>query len=297
MSATLILSDLHLGRPHGSAGHADALRPLWAGVDRLIINGDTAEVHHPRHRRAAADETLRLCELCEQDGVELTLLSGNHDPFLSDLRHLQLAGGAVFVTHGDVLHPAIAPWSPAAGRIRLRREAALASMGAEPRDRLAALLEVSQHAAFAEWADLERLESEAAGSSVLGMLLRPWALVATLRYWREFPDIADRFLTEHAPETRFALFGHTHHDGIWERNGRTIINTGSYGFPGRPLAVRLTDEMILVERVRRRHGHFGRGDAIWSHPLPAPVAENAPAPATLSPHACEAAASGPASRP
>ena len=115
---TVIVSDTHLGRPHGSVGSADAMRPLWQGVDRLIINGDAAEVHHPIHRAAAARQILRLVDLCDADGVTLTLLSGNHDPYLSETRHLSLAGGAVFVTHGDVLHPSIVPWSPAAPVIR-----------------------------------------------------------------------------------------------------------------------------------------------------------------------------------
>ena len=94
---------------------AVALRPLWAGASNLIINGDVAEVHHPEHWADAATQLLQLLDLCEKDGVALTLLSGNHDPFIGEVRHLHLANHQVFVTHGDALHPAIAPWSPALG--------------------------------------------------------------------------------------------------------------------------------------------------------------------------------------
>ena len=40
---TLILSDLHLGRPDG-AGRADAFETLVADFDRVIVNGDIAEL-------------------------------------------------------------------------------------------------------------------------------------------------------------------------------------------------------------------------------------------------------------
>ncbi len=43
---TLVLSDLHLGRPNG-AGRADAFEALLADFDRVIVNGDVAELQHP----------------------------------------------------------------------------------------------------------------------------------------------------------------------------------------------------------------------------------------------------------
>lgn len=105
----VILSDTHMGRPEAVVRSPAELAPLWRGADSLVINGDVAEVHDPRHRVKAAGQVLELHDLCERDGVDLTLLSGNHDPYISDTRHLKLANGAVFVTHGDALHPSIAP--------------------------------------------------------------------------------------------------------------------------------------------------------------------------------------------
>ena len=87
----VILSDTHLGRPSCGAQSARALRPLWQGASHLIVNGDVAEIHHPRHWGEAARETMHLLDLCEEDSVALTLLSGNHDPFISEVRHLHLA--------------------------------------------------------------------------------------------------------------------------------------------------------------------------------------------------------------
>lgn len=249
----IILSDTHLGRPRGGAGPAEALRPLWQGYDTLIINGDVAEVHHPKYRAAAAREVLRLAELCEDDDVQLVLLSGNHDPFLSDLRHLILANGQVFVTHGDVLHPAVAPWSPRAGRLRRAHEQYLEQVAPEQRDHLESMLSVSQHAAHTEW---EILAEQARKSKRRFMLLQPWKIAQVLYYWHRFPRLAARFLEQHAPEARYIILGHTHRPQIKQINGRTIINTGCYAFPGKPRAVTIENNQLTVRPIIRTDNAF-----------------------------------------
>lgn len=253
----VILSDTHLGRARGAVPAAEALRPLWQDATDLIINGDVAEVHHPRYRGRAAREVLRLAELCEADDVRLVLLSGNHDPFLSDVRHLILAGGDVFVTHGDVLHPAIAPWSPRAGRMRKAHSEYLEQVPPEDRGHLESMLEVSQHASHAEW---EALAEEAARAKRRSMLLRPWKVAQVLWYWHVFPRLAARFLETHAPEARFGIFGHTHHPQVVTLGSRTIINTGYYGFPGSPRAVTIEDRRMRVWLI----GRGGDGYALRS---------------------------------
>jgi UDP-2,3-diacylglucosamine pyrophosphatase LpxH len=271
----VILSDLHLGRRHGAAGSAEALRPLWDAARHLVINGDVAEVHHPRHWTIAARETLHLFDLCEADGVDLTLLSGNHDPFITDLRHLHLAGGAVFITHGDVLHPAVSPWSPAAGRMRAANEAALAALEPEQRGELEARLSATQHAAYAEWNDIQRLNEEARHSTITGMLIRPWALMQVIAYWNAFPQLAADFAAQHAPAARFIVLGHTHRAGIWDFDERIVINTGSFGFPGTPRAVLVEDGTLSVWRIRHRRGAY-RLDARPQRSFTLPARSEAP---------------------
>ena len=255
----VILSDLHLGRPRCAAISAEALRPLWEGATHLILNGDVAEVHNRDHWSQAACETMRLFELCETDDVSLTLMSGNHDPFISDIRHLYLHGGQVLVTHGDVLHPAVAPWSPAAGRIRKAHEHAMSALTPEERVHLESILSAAQFASHAEWGELEK---EASHSTVLGMFVRPWAVAQVLHYWWIFPRLAADFAARHAPQARFIVLGHTHHPGIWNIGDRTIINTGSFGFPGRPWAVIVQERSLSVMRIRLQ------GDAYRFHAKP-----------------------------
>ncbi len=273
---TIILSDLHLGRAHGAATSADALRPVWLGADRLVINGDVAEIHHPRHRAAAARKTLRLFDLCEEDGVELTLLSGNHDPFISDIRHLHMADGLILVTHGDVLHPAVAPWSPVAGRVRKASHRALATLTPDEREDLETRLRASQYASAFGWADLAKLENESGRSNLFGMLIRPWAPIQVLLYWHVVPSLAAAFAERHAPDARYLVLGHTHHPGVWRIGPRVILNTGSFGFPGRPRAVIVDDGELSFVRILRRNGSYRLEDrplTTWT--IPATIASRA----------------------
>lgn len=242
----IILSDTHLGRPDGAAVSAAALRPLWQGCNHLVLNGDVAEVHHPIYRGQAAREVMQLLELAERDGVQVTMLSGNHDPYLSDVRHLRLANGRVFITHGDVLHPAIAPWSPAADKIRTVNKLAMARLEPGQRDRLEHRLAASQHAASAEWAYYNTHKPRPAW---VELLQRPWLIPQILLFWKRIPHLAAAFAAEHVPDARFILLGHTHRQGIWHLAHRVIINTGCYGFPGKPWAVVLDQGELAVRPV------------------------------------------------
>lgn len=242
----VILSDTHLGRDKGAAVSAAALRPLWQGANHLVLNGDVAEVHHPVHRGAAARQVMELLELAEADGVQVTMLSGNHDPYLSDVRHLRLAGGRVFITHGDVLHPAIAPWSPSADKLRTVHQLALARLDPSQRGQLEHRLAASQHAAHAEWAYLEANKSR----SALGELMqRPWLIPRILMYWHRIPRLAAEFAAEHVPDARFIVLGHTHHQGVWHVANRVIINTGAFGFPAKPWAAVLDQGELAVRPI------------------------------------------------
>ncbi len=254
----VILSDTHMGRADAVVRSPAELAPLWRGADSLVINGDVAEVHDPRYRVKAAEQVLELHDLCERDGVDLTLLSGNHDPYISDTRHLKLANGAVFITHGDALHPSIAPWCPTAARVRHSYDNALATLKPEERDTLASRLSVTQHAAQEHWVAFEKVIQR---SAMQQLVRRPWMGFEVLWYWHTVPDLAKQFAKQHAPEAKFFIFGHTHHQGVWQRDDLTIINTGSFGFPGQPRAVVIEDDRLRVFKVSRKGDVFDYADA------------------------------------
>ncbi|MFZ4722439.1 MAG: hypothetical protein ACOYMI_04745, partial [Phycisphaerales bacterium] len=72
----LILSDLHLGLSPLETRH---LAPLIEAADELWLNGDTAEVRHPRYRARGVRLLADLQEACARRDLPLLRLAGNHD--------------------------------------------------------------------------------------------------------------------------------------------------------------------------------------------------------------------------
>lgn len=241
---TIILSDLHLGRP-GATAQAHRFAGLVSRFERLIVNGDSAELHHADFRASAEAELDRLREACAKSGTRLDLIAGNHDPFVGETRAMTLHGGAVYLTHGDALHPAIAPWSPYAAVMRTAYEAALATSTAG-RDEHDGRLAAAREAALAEW---RALGEGAHISTVAGMAFRPHRALAVLTYWRAYPSLVHDWATRFAPQAGTVIVGHSHRPFVREIGPVRLVNTGAYAFPGRPLAVVIEDGAARVHRV------------------------------------------------
>ena len=245
---TVILSDTHLAGNGQGAGSADALRPLWEGADELILNGDTAELSHPTQRGAAARQIMRIQDLCEKDGVRLSFLSGNHDPLITDRRFLRLCSGEVFLTHGDMLHPAISPWTSYAKELREMHQDALSQLDLMDRARLDQQAMAAAHASNLKWDHLAEHEMPALGP-IADKFDKARKVAKVLWFWHRLPKLAARFAQRYAPEARFFIFGHIHRAGVWQFGHQTIINTGAYHCPRRPHAVVLNDQTLTMHRV------------------------------------------------
>ena len=264
---TLVISDLHLGR--GGLDLPRALEPVIAETDELVLNGDVAELHLPHHRDAAARGVESLRRRAERLGVGITFLAGNHDPLIGPRRHLELAGGAVFATHGDAVHPSLAPWSPSAASLQETYLRRLESFPPQERTRLESVLSASRDAASREW---ERTALARGSGRPWRLLARPLALLRISLFWREYPGLVADFALRHAPASRFVLVGHSHRPGAWRIGGRVVLNTGAFRVPHQPHAVRLDDGSIALVRLIREGRRYRLGaaspDRHW--PLPAP---------------------------
>jgi predicted phosphodiesterase len=286
---TIVLSDLHLGRP-GATAQSHRFAALCARFERVIVNGDVAELHHAQFREHAEYELARLRELCEQGGSRLELIAGNHDPFVSATRSMSLADGAVYLTHGDAMHPAIAPWSPYAAAMRQAFETALASSAAG-RDEHEGRLAAAREASMAEW---RALGAGAYISTIASVAVRPHRALAVLSYWRKYPAMVHDWATRFAPSAGTVLIGHSHRAFVRETGGLRIVNTGSYTFPGRPLAVVIEGAQVKVHRINMERRLFSLSSqpiASWSirhrdgrvpHEAPSARRMNAEAPASPS---------------
>jgi hypothetical protein len=85
------------------------------------------------------------------------------------------------------------------------------------------------------------------------LLTQPLNLARVAYYWATVPGLAAEFANRFTPDTRVVIFGHSHLPGVWRRDGRLILNTGSFTFPRLPHAVLVRDDHRLTyHRIRRR---------------------------------------------
>ena len=243
---TVALSDLHLGRPDGAAC-ANAFERIVSEADRVIVNGDIAELHHARFQADAERELDIFRDLCASRGVKLDLVAGNHDPFVSEHRALSIADGAVYITHGDAFHPAVAPWSPYSGSMRATFAAALASARADSGMREdEALFAAAREASIAEW---RVMGAGAHVSTLANMAVRPHRALTVIGYWLRYPALAANWAQRFAPRAGTVLVGHSHRAFARTVQGLMVVNTGSYGFPGTPHAVVLEGSNASFHRI------------------------------------------------
>jgi len=263
MAAELIriFSDIHYGDRSSQVRRLDQLRPLADGATSLILNGDVLDT-----RRGPAPDFTAACRAEVTDffarlGPPVQFLTGNHDPDFSPHHAADLAGGQVFVTHGDVVFDEIVPWAVDAPAIRQLVRARLGP--AAGRGLLA-----EQLAGFRQIAASipQRHQSERNGWKYLAGLAAdtmwpPWRTTRVVQAWWVHPGLIRSLARAHRPAARFAVVGHTHWPGIWGRPGGPIV-IGSYCLPVGGLAVDLAADLLTVRRVQLRRGEFRTGEPI-----------------------------------
>ena len=267
---TRILSDVHYGDRATRVLRLAQLKPLLDGVTRLVLNGDTIDTRpgpFPQHSAACRDDVL---EFFPRHVATTTFLTGNHDADFSPLHALDLAGGDVFVVHGDIFFDNLAPWSrdvPLIERlIAAELHASPASLHHDLDQRLAMFRRVA--AAIPQRHQSEKRQLKHLASYLADTVWPPTRVLNILRAWRETPTYAAALAQRHRPCARFVVAGHTHRPGIWRMpSGVVVINTGSYCPPLGATAVDLTTDALLVRRVEMRAGEFRLGGTLAEFPL------------------------------
>jgi predicted phosphodiesterase len=281
---TRILSDLHYGDPASRVRSLAALGPLFAGADRIVFNGDTVETR-PSPISSQTDEVRReFLEFARHEVPRCTLVTGNHDADLSDTHCLDLLGGIVFVTHGEVLFDELVPWSRELPQIRrLFREQLDALTPAQrenPGERLAAGKRACAQVQLPHDPHPRDLWQRVLLTARI--FWPPQCTLAMIRAWHELPDRAAVFAREFRPGSRFVVVGHTHRPGVWVRPGSVVINTGSFRPPFGCYAVDVSPEWVVVRQVRHQQGSFSLGRVVASFAL-APTDENSGAVSAILP--------------
>jgi predicted phosphodiesterase len=226
----LVLSDLHLGHRASRIKHPEQLAPILDGPGSVIFNGDTSEMRNSEDRQIGRKLAADLARICHQTGRKAFFVNGNHDPTVSSTNHLDLANGAVLVTHGDILFLDVAPWSRDARHYRKKHRQILDGLGPDGYTDFEKRLLASKRTSI----ELQMLEPPLTRGRSRGfrLLIRncwpPWRPLMIIKAWYEVPGRAADLARAFRPEARFVLVGHTHCPGIWRVAPRVIINTGSF---------------------------------------------------------------------
>ncbi|HEB61086.1 MAG TPA: hypothetical protein ENJ06_04600 [Phycisphaeraceae bacterium] len=272
----VIVSDLHLGHPATLIDDPRDLASLWQGARTVIFNGDTVDTGPHVPHREVSRLLGRLVRSVEKAGATPIFTAGNHDPELVSTRAVELCHGQVLVTHGDCLHPAIAPWS---GESAIARQAFDMSFimlsevaqlqGENGPDSMELWLRASQAAAREVLARMDRYSHASAGPGAklrhIGrFLFAPQRVMRILKYWRELPYRAADFLDQHRPDAGFIIIGHSHKPGTWKVDDKVIVNTGAFQPLGKPSVVRIDrDILAFSDLLHDKDGwHIGTPAAV-----------------------------------
>ncbi len=269
---TRIFSDVHYGDRASRVRDLAQLRPLLDGVGHLVLNGDTLDTRPGADPGATADLAAAVRAFFARHLPATTFLTGNHDADFSPLHRLDLADGAVFATHGDILFDNLVPWSRDARTAGRGIAAGLAGLADSERADLDRRLAVYRRVAHSI---PQRHQAE---KNPLRYTLRfladtvwpPHRVALIARAWQLLPPRTFELVRRHRPQARFVLTGHIHRPGVWTSpRGVISINTGSFVPPLGGYAVDLGPAAVSVRRVEYRRGEFHPGGCVAEFPLAA----------------------------
>ena len=269
-SLTRIFSDLHYGDRASRIERLAQLRPLLDGVTSLVLNGDTLDTRAGPNPAHTAECRAAVNEFFPREVAATAFLTGNHDGDFSSLHHLDLAGGKVFVTHGDIFFEDIVPWSHDAALISRRIAEELRSLPSELHDHLDHRLALFRRVAVSipQRHQAERNKLKFALHYLADTVWPPTRIFRIMRAWRLAPHLAAELTRRHRPAANFVLCGHTHRPGIWQTPaGVTVVNTGSFCPPLGGTLVDVIDDKLIVRAIAARSGEFHVGEKVAEFPL------------------------------
>lgn len=259
-----ILSDLHLGHTASLAREISQIEPLYDGAGTVIFNGDTVEMRSERSRRRADRLLRQVHAFCAGQPAATYFINGNHDPIISTTNHLELAGGSLLVTHGDVLFHEVAPRGLRARRAGRMHDRMLGELAAEERRSFEKILSTNKR--VAQQIDLEAFDIPNGPWGQFTTFMRqtwpPKRFVRMVSSWKDTHVHAVNLVRLYRPSARCVIVGHTHFPGIWQREGYCVINTGSYLPVFGRLAVDYERSAVIVRKVVLRRGRFHLGRTV-----------------------------------
>ncbi|HLX59702.1 MAG TPA: metallophosphoesterase [Planctomycetota bacterium] len=228
---TLVLSDLHLGsRASRAAARFDEINRVAASFDRVILNGDTLDrcYSDPRGDEMALrliDEALRRC--ASRNGPP-ELLTGNHDPAISEIHWIYHEASATLIYHGDCIRDCTHPTKKDDQQLMVKLRERWAELGGRPKDF------VALHANYRE---IQRVhlpiinpykKPKTALQYALSLIYPPRRPFDVIHYWMKAPERALSLAQGFGRPIKRVVVGHSHRPGRWKIGEVEVFNTGSF---------------------------------------------------------------------
>jgi predicted phosphodiesterase len=204
-----------------------------------------------------------LKDLCAEEGVDPVFLSGNHDPGWPGPGWVGLADGQIIVTHGDALLFGGSPWKR---EILVSHERVVEiwdqhpNAGSEIAERIQVAREIARDLCSVEYPLGRRFVDRAWDA-----MIPPQRAVTMLEAWRTQGTAGAEFCRRYFPNAQALVIGHFHREGCWLRDGRRVINTGSFTSPGPAHWVEWNDGWLSRGIIHETPGicHKGRTLDVW----------------------------------
>jgi hypothetical protein len=156
------------------------------------------------------------------------LLTGNHDPALSDAHWVYDAESQTLIFHGDCVldctHPTKKTEQFLMGHLRAR----WAQLGGRPADFVE--LHENYRSVQRQWLPIINpyKKAKTVTQYALSLVYPPRRPFDIVHYWLKAPGRVLELARGFGKPLRHVVVGHTHRAGCWIRGGVKVMNTGSY---------------------------------------------------------------------
>ena len=226
----LILSDLHLGSPASRCeSMLGDIRHLARRFKRVILNGDTLDRYEAPNAHARAADLIRNAReaCCPGDGG-VEILTGNHDPAISDRHWVYLPESQSLVFHGDCVADCTHPYKREDQALSASMQAAWDKVGGRP-ERFLDLVDVYRQVQAEHLKHhLTACEPRTFFDYLRLVLIPPHKPLYILRYWYRAPRLAAQLGRNFDQPVRNVVVGHSHRAGQWRFGDITVHNTGAF---------------------------------------------------------------------
>lgn len=227
----LVLSDLHLGsKASRAASCLDDIARVAAGFDRVILNGDTLDRCYTDPRED--DGALRFIEkarnCCASRNGPPEMLTGNHDPMISDTHWVYDEHSQTLIFHGDCIRDYTHITKRTDQLLKAKLEERWAALGGRPNAFLA--LHENYRQVQREFLPIINpyKKTKTVMQYALALIYPPRRPFDIIHYWMTAPDLALKLASGFNRTVKNVVVGHTHKPGSWKINGVSVFNTGSY---------------------------------------------------------------------